>query len=193
MSFLGNTFHFKFQHFKTPVAPTIGVSARIPHTTEYVLFLDYDNIVDESLVDRLIYLQERYILGDFHVCATNEFGRHVICIDRLPLREALDVVYDSNCDYLFQRGIRINEYRTWILRALEKGNRPRPKFLYAVESPHNGKRLQGEALGLFLKHYYGAKVRLVNPDGAYELELQGYKTGSKLDVRKLKKIAEALH
>lgn len=190
MSFLGHTFHLKLQHFKTPIAPTTGVSPRIPHSTEFVTFLDYDNITDERLVDELFYLQELFHLGDFHVFATNEFGRHVVCIDRLPLREELEVVYNSTCDYNFQRGIRINEYRTWVLRALEKGNRPKPKYLYPIESSYDGQRLQSEAHGLFLLRYYGAKIRLTNPDGNTELEVQGYKTGSKLDVKELK---EAQH
>lgn len=193
ISFLGHTFHLKLQHFNTPVAPTMGVSARIPHTSEYMLFMDYDNIKDERLVDELQYLQELYYLGDFHVLATNEFGRHSICIDRLRMRDAVEVIENSSCDYNFKRGIHINEFRTWILRVLEKGSRPKPQYFYPVESPYNGKRLQSEAMGLFLQHYYGARVRLANPDGAYELEVQGYKTGSKLNVKKLKKIAEALH
>jgi hypothetical protein len=149
--------------------------------------LDFDNVEDERLVDELLYLQELFHLGDFHVFATNEFGRHVVCIDRLPLREALEVVYDSTCDYNFKRGVRINEFRTWVLRALEKGNRGKPRYLYSLESTYNGRRLQSEAHGLFFLHYYGAKIRLTNPDGNTELEIQGYKTGSKLDVKKLKR------
>jgi hypothetical protein len=39
------------QTMDIPRAPTAGISARIPHTTEFVTFLDYDNITDERLVD----------------------------------------------------------------------------------------------------------------------------------------------
>lgn len=174
---------FKFQSMKIPIEPTAGISARVAYTCEFVIFLDYDNITDEALKPELVSLQEVYGLGDFHVFATNEFGRHVICVDRLSLREALDVVYTSSCDAVFKRGIRINEYRTWILRGIEKGNRSKPRYLYSVESPYNGKRLQSYAHGLFLQRYYGAKVRFVNHDGNYELEVQGYKTASKISVK----------
>jgi hypothetical protein len=193
VSLLGHTFHFKFQHLKTPKAPTAGISARIPHTVEFTVFLDYDNIKDERLVDELMPLQEVFHLGDFHVFATNEFRRHAVCIDRLPLREALEIVYSSSCDYLFKRGIKINEYRTWILRALPKGNRPKPKYLYSVKSDYDGDRLQSQAHGLFFWFYGGAEIRMPNPDNNTELEVQGYLTSSKLDARKLAKIWEAQH
>ncbi|MCW4004577.1 MAG: hypothetical protein NWE95_11770 [Candidatus Bathyarchaeota archaeon] len=178
--FLGQMFLLHLQSMAIPKAPTTGLSARIPHTTDYALFLDYDNIKDQRLVDELQYLQELYGLGDFHVLATSEFGRHVVCTDRMPLKEALEVVYNSTCDQLFKRGIRINEYRTWILRTQEKGSRPKPRYLYSVESPYNGERLQSQAHAMFLKMHYGAKIRLVNPDGNNTLDFQDYKTGSKL-------------
>ena len=180
---LGKMYLFHLQSMDIPKAPTAGISARIPHTTEFTIFLDYDNIKDERLVDELRYLQELHTLGDFHVLKTSEFGRHVVCIDRLFLKEALDVVYTSTCDAVSKRGIWINEYRTWILRGLEKGNRDKPKYLYSLESPYNGQRLQSQAHALFLQRYYGAKVRLTNPDGNTVIETQGYKTSNKIDMK----------
>lgn len=177
---------FKFQSMKIPKEPTAGISARVKNTAEFVIFLDYDNITDERLIEELMYLQELFGLGDFIVLATNEFGRHVICIDRLLLKKAIKVVYSSSCDGIFQKGIRYNEHRTWILRAIEKGNRPKPKYLYTVKSPYNGKRLQSQAHGEFLQRYYGANVRLVNPDENEELEIQGYKTSNKTSIKDLK-------
>lgn len=188
---LGKMYLFHFQSMDIPKAPTAGISSRIPHTTEFTIFLDYDNIVDSRLVDELLYLQELHTLGDFHVLSSSEYNRHAICADRLPLREALDVIYSSTCDATFARGARINEYRTWILRGLEKGNRDKPKYLYSLESPYNGQRLQSQAHALFLQHYYGAKVRLTNPDGNGILEVQGYKTGSKIDLKEVLKAGKS--
>lgn len=181
--FMNKMFLLHFQSMDIPKAPTAGISARIPHTTEFAIFLDYDNIVDEQLTDELIYLQELFRLGDFHVLYSNAFGRHAICVDRLPLKEALDVVYTSRCDQVFARGVRINEYRTWILRVLEKGDRDKPRYFYSIKSPYNGLRLQSQAHALFLKHYCGAKIRLTNPDGNDILEVQGYKTSNKINTK----------
>lgn len=174
-----------FQSMKVPKTPTKGISARIPHTTKFVVFLDYDNAEDERVDDELPYLQELHQIGDFHIFKTGEFGRHVICIDVLPLREALAVVYDSTCDRLFKWGIRINEYRTWILRNWEKGERDRPVYLRTIESSYNGQRLQSQAHAMFLKTFYGVNVRLANPDGNSEIEVQGYHTSSKVTARDL--------
>lgn len=177
----------KIHTLKIPKEATAGMSARIPHTTDFVVFLDYDNIDDERLVDELMYLQELFRLGDFYVFATNEYGRHAICIDRLGLRYAVKVLDNSTCDFIFKKGAVINEFRTWILRVLGKGDRPKPEFLYLVQSPYNGKRLQSQAHAKFLQIHYQCPVRLTNPDGNEELETQGYKTSSKTllkDVRK---------
>lgn len=176
---------WQFQSMKIPITPTKGLSARIPHSTNYTIFMDFDNIQDERLDDELIPLQELFHLGDFHVFKTSEFGRHAICIDEMPLRETLDVVYSSSCDGMFKKGIRINEYRTWILRGWEKGERERPKYLRTVESPYNGERLQSQAHAMFLQAFYGAKVRLMNPDGNDEIEIQSYNTSSKVTVKDL--------
>jgi len=170
---------------KVPKTPTKGISARIVGNTYFAIFLDYDNINDKSLDVDVFCLQELFQLGDFHIFKTSEFGRHAICIDILPLREAYAVVRNSTCDYQFKRGIRINEYRTWILRNWEKGERERPQYARTIESPYNGQRLQSQAHATFLKAFYGVDVRLVNPDGNEEIEIQGYKTSSKVTVKEL--------
>ena len=176
----------KMQSMKLPKKPTAGMSARIPNSTDYTLFLDYDNVADSRLKEELVYLQELFELGDFHVLATNKFGRHAVCVDRLHLKEALDAVYASTCDVLFKRGINYNEFRTWLLRVMEKGDRQKPEYAYSVESPYNGKRLQSQAHAEFLHDYFGAPVRLTNPDGNRELEIQGYKTGNKTSTKDVK-------
>jgi hypothetical protein len=176
----------KFQSMRIPKIATAGISARVANTTDFVIFLDFDNIKDERLKNELVYLQELFGLGDFHVFATNEYGRHAICIDRLRLRDALEVVCESTCDGIFKKGIRYNENRTWILRADQKGDRPKPRYSYTVESPYNGKLLQSQAHAEFLQRYYGAPVRLVKPDGNHELEIQGYKTASKTSLKDIK-------
>jgi hypothetical protein len=177
---------FLFQSMKIPIEVTAGISARIKYTTEFVVFMEFDNVEDSRLVEELIYLQELFHLGDFYVFKTSQFGRHCVCLDRLQLRNALAVLNNSTCDAMFKRGIRINEYRTWVLRGLGKGERKKPQFAYVIESEYNGKQLQSQAHSEFLQQYYGAPVRLVNPDGNHELEIQGYKTASKTSSKDVK-------
>ena len=187
VSLLGKTFHLKLQVLDTPRAPTVGMSARVCGTCEFTVFMDFDNIVDSRLKEELVNLQQLFQLGDFFVFETSPYGRHAVCVDRMPMREALAVLWESTCDYNFKRGIKINEYRTWILRVVEKGNRPKPKYLYPVLSKYNGLHFQSQAHLLFLLLYYGADVRPVKNklDGNTKIEIQGYKTASKIDVREL--------
>jgi hypothetical protein len=182
LRWLDKMFLMTFQSMTIPKIPTKGMSAHVPHTNEYVIFLDYDNIKDEPLKDRLLYMQELYHLGDFHVLATNEFGRHCVCIDRLPLREAYRILRDSDCDPIFVNGIRLNEFRTWILRTEAKGKRSAPKYLYPMYSDYNGENLQSQAHALFLKQRFDINVRLVNPDGNKTIEMQDYKTSHKVET-----------
>ena len=124
-------------------------------------------------------------MGDLHVFETSEYGRHVIGLDCLFPRDCLSVIEASSCDEMFKKAIHVNEYRTWVLRNWEKGERERPKFLRTIESPYNGLRLQSQAHATFLKSFYGVNVRLVNPDGNDEIEIQGYNTSSKTTVKDL--------
>jgi hypothetical protein len=174
-----------FQTMKIPKTPTRGISARVPHTALFVPFLDYDNINDERLDDELRFPQEIFHLGDLYIFKTNEFGRHVIGTDCLSTRECLEVIEASSCDWSFKRGIRINEYRTWVLRGWEKGERARPIFLRTLKSPYNGEHLQSIGHAKFLEAFYGVRLRLVNPFGSEEIEIQSYSTSSKVTIKEL--------
>lgn len=179
---------FDFQSMKNPNTKTMGMSFRIPHTTLYIVGFDYDNITDDRLDEELQWIQEVDRLGDIHVLSTSEFARHAICVDTMSLREAIKIVYDdSTCDYLFKKGILINEYRTWVLRGWEKGERVSPEYMRTIESPYNGERVQSEAHAEYLKAKFGIPVRLVNPDGNDLLEIQTYLTSSLVTVKELLK------
>ena len=47
--------------------------------------------------------------------------------------------------------------------------------------------MQSQAHATFLKAHFGAKVRLVNPDGNDEIEIQEYNTSSKVTTKELLK------
>jgi hypothetical protein len=178
----------KFQTMVVPKAGTVGMCSRIPHTLEHIPMLDYEPVIeDERLKDELKGLQGVFHLGDGHVVETYEYGRHAVFFDRMLTAEVLEVIYSSSCDPIFRPGIRYNEYRTWVTRIFEKGERDRPHYLYRVDSPHNGERLQSQAHALFFERFYGAKVRLTNPDGNTSLLFQSYRTSSKVKLEDLLK------
>lgn len=176
---------FHFQTMRVPKTPTRGISAKVPHTSLFVPFLDFDNITDQRLDDELLFLQECFHLGDWHIFKTNEFGRHAIGLDCLLPRDCLEVLETSSCDPLYKKAIWINEYRTWVLRGWEKGERERPKFVRTIESPYNGEHLQSMGHAKFLEAFYSVPVRLVTPFGSEEIEIQSYSTSSKVTLKQL--------
>jgi len=165
-----------------------GVSSRIPDTALHIVFLDYDNIVDERLVEELRDLQTEFEIGNFYVLQTRNEGRHAVCVDALRFKDVLEIVRFSSCDLMFKRAPRINEFRCWVLRFAKKGNRDVPKFLYTVESPHEGKILQSLGHAKYLLNF-GVNIDVKNPIGPEEIEIQAYNTGkrTKEDPRALRR------
>lgn len=170
----------KVQVMKKLDIRTEGVSSRIPNTSLHVLFLDYDNIVDERLIEELRFLQEEFEIGNFYVLETRNEGRHAVCVDALRFRDVLDIVWFSSSDLMFKKAPRINEYRCWVLRYAKKGNRDEPKYLYTVEFPYEGKNLQSLGHAKYLLKF-GVKIDLKNPYGTEEIETQEYNTGKRTE------------
>lgn len=160
-----------------------GVSSRIPDTSLHVTFLDYDNITDERLQEELRFLQEEYQLGNFYVLETRNEGRHAICLDALRGRDQKEIVDFSNCDLMFKKAPRINEYRCWVLRFAKKGNRDPPRYLYTVESPYEGQNLQSRGHAKYLLNF-GITIKLKRPYGSEEVETQDYNTGKRTEKGK---------
>jgi hypothetical protein len=158
-----------------------GVSSRIPDTSLHVTFLDYDNIVDERLIEELRFLQEEFQIGNFHVLETRNEGRHAVCVDALQFKDILEIVRFSSCDLMFKKAPRINEYRCWVLRYAKKGNRDEPKYLYTVESPYEGQNLQSRCHAKYLLNF-GIKIDLKKPFGPEEIEVQDYNTGKRTEL-----------
>ena len=159
-----------------------GISSRIPNTSFHIVCLDYDNINDERLKEELVFLQSQFMLGNFYVLHTREFGRHAVCIDALRFKDVKEIIDFSSCDSMFKKAPMINEYRCWVLRYAKKGKRDPPKYLYTVKSQHEGMNQQSRGHAKYLLNF-GIKVDLLNPIGTEEVETQGYNTGSHADLK----------
>ena len=175
------TFLLKAQSKKKLDVRTSGASSRIPTTSLHVTFLDYDDIVDDRLVEELRFLQEEFEIGDFYVFETRTEGRHAICLDALRFKDVLEIVRFSNCDLMFKRGPMMNEFRTWVLRYSKKGKREAPKYLYKVQSRYEGKNLQSRSHANHLKINFGVNVDLQKPYGPEKVEIQFFKTGNRTE------------
>jgi hypothetical protein len=171
--------YIKFQVWKTLKVRTAGIESRVKGTPFHIVFLDYDNIALETLLeDELSPLQQWFEIGNFYVLQTGDNSYHGICIDALTAKEAHTIVNASGCDPAFKRAILINEHRTWVLRFDEKGNRPPPKYVARVESPYEGQNPQSLGHATYLKRF-GIEIDPKNPVGENRIGTEGYSTSEK--------------
>ena len=61
----------KIQIMKKLEVRTRGFSTRVVGTALFIIPLDYDNIVDERLIEELRFLQEEFEIGNFYVLETS--------------------------------------------------------------------------------------------------------------------------
>lgn len=174
------TIFLKIQVMKKLEARAEGAASRVVGTTRHVTFLDYDDIDDGRLLEELAHLQDEKKIGNFYVFQTRGNGRHAVCIDALRFRDVKDIVDYSSCDLMYKKGPRLNEYRSWVLRYTKKGKRNAPKYIYKVESKHEGKNLQSLGHAMYLLNF-GVKIDLKRPYGPNEIELISYNTGKRVE------------
>jgi len=175
------TVFLKVQILKKLETRAEGAASRVVGTTRHVIFLDYDDIDDYRLLEELQHIQDEKKIGNFYVFQTRSNGRHAVCIDALRFRDVKDIIDYSSCDLAYKKGPKLNEYRSWVLRYTKKGkNRDAPKYVYKVESPHEGKNLQSLGHATYLLNF-GVKIDLKQPYGPNEIESISYNTGHRVE------------
>ena len=86
----------------------------------YVIFLDYDNIEYEWLINEINYLQEMYRLGDFYIFSSSENCFHVVCLDKVPLEYYLKILRSSSVDPNYINVPLYSGRKIWTLRVTDK-------------------------------------------------------------------------
>ena len=133
-----------------------------------VLFLDYDNIRKEWLLQELQRIQSEYKLSTIYVFQTrkkNEEGDgsfHAVCFDTLSPVEAQRIVMQTNCDESFKKAMYY-DYCSRVLRTFPKGVVTIPKYLLSLKSEHNHRK---KALGhlTFFEFQYEIPKKEMNYD-----------------------------
>jgi hypothetical protein len=183
LKLLSKTFFFKLQSIDIPSIRTWGKSSRIPNTSKHVLFFDYDNIDEDTLVNELYALIEEFHVGNIYVFELDRpLAYHCVCTDYFTANEVKKITMASSCDIGFVIAPRYDKFRNWVLRDYIKGQRERPTYAFMISSPYHGERLQSVAHANFLTTYYGFEMVLNNPDGNTEkIRLESYLTASRTE------------
>lgn len=110
-----------------------------------VLFLDYDNIRKEWLMQELKRIQRENKLSTIYIFQTrkkNEEGDgsfHAICCDVLSNIEAQRIILTTNCDETFKKAMYY-DYCSHVLRTFPKGGVTSPQHLLSLKSEHNQRK-----------------------------------------------------
>lgn len=113
----GVLFHHR-QHGRVEVA---GITNRCADGS-YVLFLDYDDLPFDLLIDELMALRATFCLGDLHILKTGR-GFHVVCTQKFTFRQLLLMMRSTSTDEAFIDVPLRAVHRMWTLRLTEKGGK----------------------------------------------------------------------
>jgi len=166
---------------------TAGITSRCMDL-QHVIFLDYDNIEKWLIVDELKLLQHYYLLTPFYLFTTkeeiskvsgNQFGNyHAICITKLPIHMVAEIQDKTHIDWKYKGMLRVSRYKSWVLRAAPKGDKPKPTYLGLVGDLVNLNNMVSEAHLNLLKTLYDIDyVPYANLDGQTDTYITTYKTG----------------
>jgi hypothetical protein len=138
--------------------------------SRYVLFIDYDDIPIEWLIDELLWLQDKWMLGDLQLFETNN-GYHVICTQKFTLKELVKIMQDTSTDAAYLNVPLHRAKKIWVLRTTAK-NGQRPKFLKTL--PGNLMRQESKPHNDFLRKIYNIPITGSKEDSEEELTIASY-------------------
>jgi len=144
-----------YLEYKT--TPTLGIRNNTMDGKR-ILFLDYDHTLYEHLIEEIKYLQEKHGLSEFYIFKSSNkmHGYHAICLDKLDYKQYKRIIEETSIDEYYKHMPVFNDYKTWVLRIIRKGDSPPPKHIETIKSSFK-KRNKSQAHWLFLKNHYNVK------------------------------------
>lgn len=176
---------------RKPSMKTQGMTSRCYDKKHHVLFLDYDNIERHIVWDDILDLQKRFNIGPMVILTTHEYisnisneatgNYHVICPEKFLFQEIPEMQMDCHIDPKYKKMWRRSRLKSWVLRIIEKGDRPKPKFVewvgFNVENKREASeahiRLMNAKLGVPIPKYYIDKF-----DGETKTFITSYATNA---------------
>lgn len=136
----------------------------------YVLFMDYDRVELNWVMEELLFLIEEYTLGDVHLFKTNK-GIHAICTDKFSLRELVSILRDSSTDDAYTEIPLRTARKAWTLRLTEK-NGVKPKYIETLTGYQY--REQSKPHNEILRKIYSLEIPTTHEDNEQEFTTAHY-------------------
>lgn len=169
---------FSFSIIDKKIVWTRGSSNRTKDNKR-IFYIDYDNLKKSYVKEELVLLQEQYDLGNVYIFESSKKGFHAISFSKFSLKEFVDILENSSCDYAFKNMphyLKFTKY--WVLRNFSKGKKTRPKFKYCIKGKTD--KQESNAHFKYFKILY-PKVKfkpLTNSDDLEEITIIDYPTAT---------------
>lgn len=189
-SILGRTLSFKivndkvfnisFLIVKKPDKETYGITSRC-FDGSHVIFLDFDGLNFDEMIDELENLIYRFELSSFYIFQNdmkNSF--HAICLDKFRMYEAMDIISYTSADKGFKKAPILFKQRRWVLRVSQKGSRKIPKYILTLSSRYNLAE-KSTAHRIFLEQNYNMKIGKLETEDGFDqfVDICKYNTGNR--------------
>lgn len=115
----GRTFKFYFYTHKELNYYVAGITNKCKDG-RYVIFLDYDNIPKEWVIEELTYLLDAHQLYCFDIFETNK-GFHAISTEKVNLNTLVAIMKDTSTDAAYLSVPLRRARKLWTLRVTPKG------------------------------------------------------------------------
>jgi hypothetical protein len=180
---------------KRPTEEVKGWCSRIITEKEGVqecIFLDYDGILKEVMIEELKFLQDKYNLSPFIVLksfesksSAGEIYGNFLCISTAKkyYSEAIEILSKTHCDSSFKVVPTSYFYKTWVTRLGKKFRKPSPSFDSIVGDLSKDYSMScSQAHQEVLEELYPEiknKIKYTNLDGNHKYFTSIYFTASK--------------
>ena len=139
---------------------------------KYVIFLDYDRVPIEWIMEEIKQLQEIYEIGDFYIFQSSKESYHAVCLDKVALTEYLSILHNSSVDTDYVDVPLYFGRKIWSLRLTDKNKNP-IRFVGKAKGKFSELN-QSSAHTTILNNLFDLKIELKYPDGEKELILARY-------------------
>ena len=129
---------------------------------QFVLFLDYDDVPFEWIVDELKLLQKGQGLGDIHLFKTGK-GYHAINTEKRPFWDMIEMMQRTSCDPNYIMIPLKYGKKAWTLRVSDKKGEPTIQYVKTLKGENW--MAQSRPHNFLLRELYGVKIPKKMEDG----------------------------
>ena len=167
----GHEFALQVSHRKRRVHYVEGY-CNCTEDNKYVVFLDYDNVPLNRIIQEIERLQEDFTLGTFYVFASSKDSYHAVCLDKVTYAMLMTIFKNATIDQSYINVPNRWGQKVWTLRLTPKDE----SVVHMLTIPKRSIREQSTAHAQIIENLFGLKIMkfLEQPDNKDKVVLARY-------------------